>query len=269
MTTTYWQGKSAVVTGASAGLGKAIAAALARAGANVVLAARGAEKLQAAASEIEQAGGHALAVPADVTCDADVARLVEQTLSAHGRIDLWVNNAGRSDRGAALATTPESFQALWELNFLSVVRCARAAAPHLLPARGHLVNVGSLAAKVASRYLGAYAATKFAVAAYSQQLRLELEPQGLHVLLVCPGPIARDEPRAYDEAALADLPESARRPGAGARVARVSPDRLAERLLVACRRRKKELVVPGRARLLFALAQLSPAVGDWLVRRWT
>jgi len=266
---TYWQGKSAVVTGASAGLGKAIAAALARAGAKVVVAARGAEKLQATADELKRLGGEVLAVSADVTADADVARLVEQTLAAFGRIDLWVNNAGRSDRGAALATTPENFQALWELNFLSVVRCTRAAAPHLLATRGHLVNVGSLAAKIASRYMGGYAATKFAVAAYSQQLRLELEPQGLHVLLVCPGPIARDEPRAYDAAALAGLPASARQPGAGARVARISPDRLAEQILTACRRRKKELIVPGRARLLFALAQLSPGLGDWLVRRWT
>lgn len=265
----YWQGKTAVVTGASAGLGKAISLALAKAGANVVLAARGAERLAAAAEDCARAGGRAIAVPSDVTSDADVQNLLAESLDRFGRVDLWVNNAGRSDRGTALATSPAAFQALWELNFLSVVRCTQLAAPQLQKTGGHLVNIGSLAAKIASRYLGAYAPTKFALAAYSQQLRLELEPLGLHVLLVCPGPIAGEQVRQYDQAALASLPESARRPGAGARVARISADRLAEQILAACRQRKKELVVPGRARLLCALAQLSPRLGDWLIRRWT
>ena len=94
-----------------------------------------------------------------------------------------------------LDTTPEDFQALMDLNLLGVVRLTRAAAQHLLAAQGHVVNIGSLAGKSATRYMGAYPASKFALSAYSQQLRLELEPQGLHVLLVCPGPIARDEPR--------------------------------------------------------------------------
>ena len=81
-----------------------------------------------------------------------------------------------------------------ELNLLGLVRMTRAAAPHLLAAKGHLVNIGSLAGKSATRFMGAYPASKFAVSAYSQQLRLELEPEGLHVLLVCPGP-SREEPR--------------------------------------------------------------------------
>ena len=81
--------------------------------------------------------------------------------------------------------------------------------------RGHVVNIGSLAAKSAARWLGAYPATKFAVAAYSQQLRLELGPQGLHVLLVCPGPIQRSDPRLYPLEGLEDIPDRARGPGRG------------------------------------------------------
>ena len=84
-----------------------------------------------------------------------------------------------------------------DLNLIALVRCTRAAMPQLLEPKGHLVNIGSLAGKTAARYMGAYSATKHAVSAYSQQLRLELGPQGLHVLLVSPGPIARDEPREY------------------------------------------------------------------------
>ena len=89
-----------------------------------------------------------------------------------------------------------------DLNFLSTVRVTQAALPHLLKTGGHLVQIGSLATKIASRYLGAYAASKFPVAAYCQQLRLELGPQGLHTLLVCPGPIRRDAANSACEAAL-------------------------------------------------------------------
>ena len=121
--------------------------------------------------------------------------------------------------------------------------------------------------------MGAYPASKFAVTAYTQQLRLELEPQGLHVLLVCPGPIARDEPRAADSERahedLSDIPEAARKPGAGAKVKLLKPEDLAERIVAACEKRTPELVIPGKARLLFALSALSPRLGDWLVRRMT
>ncbi|MCR4414488.1 MAG: SDR family NAD(P)-dependent oxidoreductase, partial [Thermoguttaceae bacterium] len=155
------------------------------------------------------------------------------------------------------------------LNLIALVRCTRAALPHLLPRRGHVVNIGSLASKSAARWVGAYPATKFAVAAYSQQLRLELGPQGLHVLLVCPGPIARKDPRLYPLEGLEDVPETARRPGAGVKVRHISPQWLARQILRACEQRRPELVVPGKARWLFAIAQLWPRLGDWLVLRNT
>ena len=170
-------------------------------------------------------------------------------------------------RGKVLDTTPEQFRDLMELNLIALVRCTRAAAPHLLRSRGHVVNIGSLAAKSAARWVGAYPATKFAVAAYSQQLRLELGPQGLHVLLVCPGPIQRQDARLYPLEGLEDVPESARTPGAGVRVRTIPPQDLARAILRACQRRRPELVVPAKARLLFALAQLWPRLGDWIVRR--
>jgi len=132
-----------------------------------------------------------------------------------------------------------------------------------------VVNIGSLAAKIASRWVGAYPASKHAVAAYSQQLRLELGPAGLHVLLVCPGPIARDNPRLYPLEGLEDIPPRARRPGAGVRTRLIPPEKLVSRILLACEHRKPELVIPAKARLLLAIAQLSPRLGDWIVRRAT
>jgi short-subunit dehydrogenase len=166
-------------------------------------------------------------------------------------------------------TPAEEFAELMELNLIALVRATRTALPYLLASKGHLVNIGSLAGKTAARYMGAYSATKHAVSAYSQQLRLELGPQGLHVLLVSPGPIARDEPRIYSERKAGSLPEGAKKAGGGVKVSLIQADWLAKKILRACERRRAELVVPGRARLLFAISALSPSLGDWIVRKMT
>ena len=131
------------------------------------------------------------------------------------------------------------------------------------------MNISSLGGKSAARYLGAYNASKFALNAYSQQLRLELGPQGLHVLLVCPGPLARSEVRTYGAEHKENLPESARKPGGGVKTRLIEPEWLARRIVRACQRRDPELVVPGKARLLFAVQQLFPRLGDYLVRKMT
>jgi NAD(P)-dependent dehydrogenase (short-subunit alcohol dehydrogenase family) len=267
----YWQNKVAVVTGASSGLGLAIARALVGAGAKIITAARDADRLREAARSLagDSSGDKVLAVTTDVTRDDDVAALFERTIASFGRLDLLVNSAGCSTRSDVLATPPEQFQELLDVNLLGTVRCTRQAAPHLIRSRGHVVNIGSLASKTAMPVLGAYPASKFALAAYSQQLRLALGPQGVHVLLVCPGPIARqDAGHRYEEQA-ADLPESARKPGGGARLRHIDPHWLAARILRACEKRRPELVVPAKAKILFAISQLCPTLGDWILRRYS
>lgn len=263
----YWHDKVIIVTGGSAGLGKAIAQAFAERGAKVVIAARDAERLDQAVQELSTGGRSISGHVADVTDPAQAQSLVAHTIEKHGRLDCLVNCVGRSTRGEALATTPEEFTALWEANFLSVVNCTRAAAPHLIASRGHLVNIGSLAGKTVSRYLGAYPPSKFAVSAYSQQLRYELGPQGVNVLLVCPGPVRRDDAGQRYDTQAANLPDSARRPGGGVKLKGIDSAWLAAKILRSCERRKAELVVPWKARLLLAISQLSPALGDWIVGR--
>jgi NAD(P)-dependent dehydrogenase (short-subunit alcohol dehydrogenase family) len=262
-----WRGKVALVTGGSAGLGRAIARAFAERGASVVIAARGAEVLQAAAAALPGYPERVLGVPTDVRQANDVKRLIEATIARFGRLDVLVNNAGRSARGAAVDTTPEEFAELMDLNLVALVRVTREAMPHLLASRGHLVNIGSLAGKTAARYMGAYSTTKHAVSAYTQQLRLELAGKGLHVLLVSPGPIAREEPRVYSEEKVGGLPPSARKPGGGAKVGLLDPSRIAQRIVRACERNEIDLVMPGRARFVFALNQLWPRLGEWIVKK--
>ncbi|MBL9084479.1 MAG: SDR family NAD(P)-dependent oxidoreductase [Planctomycetales bacterium] len=266
----YWRGKTVIVTGASGGLGLSIAEAFVKAGANVVLAARSAGPLEAAVAKLAALGqGAVLGVPTDVLRDDDVENLVARSIERFGRIDALVNNAGLSMRKAVLETTVEECREMMELNFLALVRCTRATAPQLLANRGHLVNIGSLSGKSASRWLGGYPASKFAVTAYSQQLRLELEPQGLHVLLVCPGPIARDDDRVRSPEELAKLPPEARKPGGGVKTSRIRPEMLAAKIVTACESRRRELIVPWYARIIFTLMQTSPTVADWLVRKLT
>ncbi|MCC6125063.1 MAG: SDR family NAD(P)-dependent oxidoreductase [Pirellulales bacterium] len=265
----FWQEKVVLVTGGSSGLGRVIAEKFARAGAKLAIVGLEADAIARAEAEMRSAGGEVLGICANITVQEDVDRLFAQTLEQFGQLDVLVNNAGRSMRGKVLDTTPEQFRELMELNLIALVRCTRAAVPYLLKNCGHVVNIGSLAAKSAARWVGAYPATKFAVAAYSQQLRLELGPQGLHVLLVCPGPIERKDARLYPLAGLEDVPQSAREPGAGVKTKAIPPDALARAILSACEKRRPEIVMPRRARLLFALMQLWPALGDWIVRRET
>lgn len=265
-----WRDKKCVITGGSAGLGLALARRAAALGLDMLICGRDPERLRGAVESLAPtASGRVQSMVADVTRQEDCERLCDNAQGRLGGIDLLANCAGASGRSALLETDVEDFQRMWELNFLAPVRLTRLLADNLIARRGHVVNIGSLASKTAPRYMGAYPATKFALAAYTQQLRLELGPRGVHSLLVCPGPIARDDAgRRYSEAA-DGLPDSARRPGAGAKLSAVDPAWLAAEIFKACEKGRAELVTPRSARLLFAIAQLSPRLGDWLLERKT
>jgi NAD(P)-dependent dehydrogenase (short-subunit alcohol dehydrogenase family) len=267
----FWRNKQAIVTGGSSGLGRALAGELVGRGARVALVARGRTALDATSEQLRALGGDILTLPADVTSREELAGVAEQVAGQWGDVDLVAHCAGRSMRGNALATSAADFRDLWEANFLSSVHVSQAFAESLSRRQGSLVLLGSLASKVAPRYLGAYPSSKHAVAALAQQLRMECGERGTHVLLVCPGPIARvDGARRYrEDGPSADVPPAAYEPAGGAKVRRIDPQHLAAKILRACVRRRAELIVPASARLLFALAQLSPRMGDWFLRKFT
>jgi len=268
----YWSGKRALIIGASAGLGRVLSDVLATHGARLAMVARRQAPLAAAAQELKNQSANVLSIAADVTNADDLKRIHDTVLSAWSGLDLLCHCAGRSMRGTALGTSAAEFRELWETNFLSAVACVQQFAEPLTQNRGHVVLVGSLASKVAASYLGAYPSSKFPLAALAQQLRLENESRGFHTLLVCPGPIARDDHHVSGSryaAQGAEVPAAADQPGGGAKMRAINPHWLADKILLACERRKAELVVPKRARLLFAVSQLSPRLGDWLLRRMT
>lgn len=265
----YWRNKVVVVTGGAAGFGRRLAAHFSQAGAHLVVADHDESALQEAREELAGHGTRVEGIVTDITDQPSVDHLFSLAGEKFDRLDALVNCAGRSGRGAVIDTTPAAFQEFLDLNFFGTVRCTRAAVPRLIESSGHLVNIGSLAAKMASAYLGAYPVSKFAVAAYSHQLRLELGPRGVHVLLVCPGPIARRDAGHRYRDQTEDLPVSAQRPGGGVRIKGLDADQLAARVLRACQRRQAELVIPGKVRLLAAVLQLWPSLGDWVIKAKT
>jgi len=266
---TYWKDKVALVTGASQGFGKVLAQQLIQQKCHVVLAARDEHKLSATASELDADGTHTYCVPTDVTNDDHVLQLLESVQQKYGRLDALFNIAGISSRGLVCETSIDEFLCSYDLNVLSAVRCVQAARPLLEASQGHIVNMGSLASKSASKFIGPYAASKFALAGINHQLRLELADVGIHVMLVCPGPIAREDAGTRYAQQASDLPDSAAKPGAGVKVKAIPPHDLAAMVLKGCEKRQTEIVIPGKARLLFAISQLSGAWGDWVLRRFT
>ncbi|MDO4587623.1 MAG: SDR family NAD(P)-dependent oxidoreductase [Planctomycetia bacterium] len=264
-----WKDKVVLVTGASSGLGRVIAEEFGKRSAKLALVGLESNDIQKVALELKSKEIDVLPIVADITQDSEVDRLVNDTVNHFGKLNVLVNSAGRTHRGKIQETSIDDFRAIFELNALGTIRCSQKAIPFLLKERGHIINIGSLASKSASRWVGAYPVSKFAVAAFSQQLRLELGKEGLHVLLVCPGPVKRENPRLYQLPNAEGIPESALLPGGGVKVHKIDPVWLAQKIIQYCEKRKPELIVPGKAKILFAISQLFPSLGDWIVLKKT
>jgi 2-deoxy-D-gluconate 3-dehydrogenase len=200
-------GRVALVTGASKGIGKAIALALAEDGADVSLAARGPEELEKAAREAEERGRRSLAVPTDVT-DAEQCRaLVERTTAELGSLDILVNNAGAAPFLSGFESARlEGWEKYFRTTFTSAVYCTHAAATALLAADGGcVINVASVAAYIASPGLTYYASAKAAMISFTKTLALEWASQGVRVNAIAPGFVetdmnaaSRHDPGYYD-----------------------------------------------------------------------
>jgi 3-oxoacyl-[acyl-carrier protein] reductase len=182
-------GKVALVTGGSRGIGKAIALALAAEGCRVAIAARTPAPLDATVAEIAAAGGEALAISADVTNPADVERMVERAAARWGRLDVLVNNLGPGRGAAFLDTADADWEAVLDVNFLSAVRASRLAVPHLRrQGGGAIVMMSSIFGREAGGTI-AYNVTKAALISLSKGLARELAADNIRVNSVAPGSI--------------------------------------------------------------------------------
>ena len=196
---TTLDGTVALVTGASSGIGEATALALAAQGASVALAARRKDRLDDLAGRLAATGTKVLVLETDVTQEEQARAAVERTVAELGRLDTLVNNAGVMLLGPMEQAPMQEWQRMVELNVLGLMYCAHAALPHLLSAAADgprqvadMVNISSVAGRVARAGSGVYNATKFGVGAFSESLRQEVTTRHVRVSLVEPGAVATE-----------------------------------------------------------------------------
>jgi short-subunit dehydrogenase len=249
------RGAAAVVTGASSGLGEAIALRFAQAGSRVVLAARRLERLEALAERIVARGGEALAVSCDVTEADDIAALHARTISAFGHCDVLVNNAGIPGGGRFTDVAAEQIERVLRVDLLAVMLVTKAFLPRMIErGAGHVVNVASLAGRNASPGIPVYGAAKHGVVAFSEALYHELKPLGIHVTVVNPGFFPTE---GFPQA---DVPPALL----------LSADRVARAVVDVVRRgRGPEVSVPRVAGALQVIRVLAPRPYRWGVDRVT
>lgn len=248
-----------IITGASSGIGRALALQLAGQGAKVVLAARRAELLEQVAAGCRQAGGEALAVPTDVADESQCKALVEKTVAAFHRLDLLVNNAGL----AVIARLEDYsnlslFQHTMGVNFYGAVYCTYYALPYLICSRGRLVAVSSLGGKAPLPYNSPYIASKFAMHGFFDSLRIELQRHGVSVTIICPYWVVT----GFHEAQM-DKDGVPRGPRGRAIYTKkmMTPERCAQVILQAAHRRQREVLM-GPGYLIAWLKLLAPGLLD-------
>ncbi|MGB7643163.1 MAG: SDR family NAD(P)-dependent oxidoreductase, partial [Terriglobales bacterium] len=252
-------GKVVVVTGASMGIGEAIAKVFADEGASVVLLSRDVSRGEAARQRV----GHSertLALACDVRSREEIDRALAQTLAKFGRLDVWVNNAGIGIRDMVDQMNMAACRELFETNFFGAVACLQAAVPAMRKAGGGtIINISSVAGHVPVPYMGAYSATKFALNAIGKGARVELKRDNIKVLTVCPGYVQTDFGTHLVTNKVGNIrPQS---------VKGISVERVARATYDGYRKRKREVIVPWTMIPMVKLYQLLPGFVEWVMGR--
>ncbi len=254
------RGRTAIITGASRGIGLVVAKALAREGMNLVVAARSAEPLERLSVELQQLGIRAIAVPTDVEDQHQLQQLVETTLREFGSIDLLVNNAGiEAFRPFHLIEPLDIVQTL-NVNLTATLLLTRFVLPHMLKqGHGHIVNMASTAGKYGPAFGAAYGASKSGMIAFTQSLRGELYQTGVSASAICPG-------FAHD-GGIYEVIKTRTGRGTPWYLGSTSADAVARAVIKSIQNDRPDLIVNFPAlRPVFVLCQAFPKLGEWIVR---
>jgi short-subunit dehydrogenase len=255
-------GKRVFITGASSGIGAAVARALAYEGARVALSARRVEQLEGVAEKIRGAGGEALCLPCDVTQRASIDAAVAQAVDAFGGLDIVLANAGFGVGGKFERLSTDDFRRQFETNFFGVVDTLYAALPHLKTSRGQVGIVSSVSGRLGTPTTSAYSASKFALCGLAESIYGEFAAQGVSVTLINPGFVA-SEIRHKDNREQVHLD---RKDPAPAWLV-VPAEKAAAEILSALHRRKFEAVITGHGKTITFIARHFPRVLRAIIAR--
>jgi len=244
-----------VITGATSGIGLVTARMAAKRYAKLVLAARNEDALKHLTEELNEAGGEAMYVVADVGNEADVQKIYDEALGRFGRFDTWINNAGVSIYGRLDETSTEDHRRLFETNYWGVVYGSLAAVKYLRKHGGALINVGSILSDRAIPLQGAYCASKHAVKGFTDALRMELEEADAPVSVTLIKPSAIDTP--YKDHAKKYLEVEPENPPPV-----YAPETVAEAILFSAENPERDVFVGGGGKALSALGEYAPRVTD-------
>ncbi|MFB5660681.1 SDR family NAD(P)-dependent oxidoreductase [Alteribacillus sp. HJP-4] len=243
--------KKILITGASGGIGKAVAYRAASEGYQLILTARRKEKLEELKFDLEKQGASVNVIPSDISSSAGAEALMEEVYQDEGKIDVLINNAGIGYFETIEAMESKKAVKMMEINVLAIFYLTKAALPKMKSQKnGHIINIGSLAGKVATPKASIYAASKHAVIGFSNALRMEVKPFGIHVSVVNTGPVRTeffnkaDPGGTYEKSVEKFI---------------IEPDKLAERILLLIEKPKRELNLPWWMNLLAKMYLLFPS----------
>ncbi len=252
-------GKVVVITGASTGIGEALAKVFADEGAAVVLSSRDAGRAESARARV----GHTdrtLALACDVRNREEIDRLLSLTLHNFGRVDIWINNAGHGLSDSVVEMDMDACRELFETNLFGAIHGMQVAAAAMRQqGGGTIVNISSVAGHIPLAYAAAYSATKFAMNAITKAARSELWGSGIHVMTVCPGYVATGFKRNSVRGRAGRHVQSP--------IKGISAERVARAVLRGFLKQKREVVVPATDRIFIKLYQLWPSLIEYAMAR--
>lgn len=258
---TSLNGKVVIITGGSSGIGKACAFAFARQGCKVVITGRNGIHLHEAAAEIRKStGAEVLKVESDVSYQADCKRIIDETLTEFGRIDILINNAGISMRALFSDVEMSVIKQLMDINFWGTVYCTKYALPEIMKVKGSIVGISSIAGIKGLPGRTGYSASKFAMGGFLESLRIENLKTGLHVMTVYPGYTASNirktalnkDGKQQEESPLNENKLD-------------TPEKVAEEIVKGIFKRKKTLVLSTQGKLVVFINKFFPGLLDKMV----
>jgi len=252
--------KVVLITGSTSGIGKAMAKSFGRAGAQVVIMGRNRTNLEGTAQELNQLHIRNLAILADVSKEADCARMVSETVAAFGKLDILINNAGISMRALFRDLDLEVIRKVMDINFYGTVYATKFALPHILKTKGSIIGISSIAGYRGLPGRTGYSASKFAMHGFLETLRTEVLNQGVHVMIACPGFTASN---IRNSALTASGQVQGESPLDEGKI--MSAEEVADIILKATQKRKRDVVMTAQGKLTVFLNKWLPGLTDKLV----